>query len=726
MQHGVIERAPAAFEIALETLARAARIDVAHASLAHVREACQIRSYAEGQWSNELARMGSLVGMRVRAVDLSVHDVVGGSVDDLFPLVRLTALAGGVSCLTVVARTGNRVRVVVDDEPTAVLFDASALAALLEVSASACVTWTNGEPLAGLGPSAPEGAHGVKHPHPLQRLLSLVRLERDDLSVVVVYAVGVGLLSLATPLGIQFLVNTVAFGAVLQPLVVLTLLVLSGLALEGLLQALKAWVIERVQQRIFVRVALDMAFRLPRVRQEVLEARHAPEVVNHFFDVVTLQKGVASLFSDGVSIALSAIVGMLILAFYHPFLLAFDVVLLIGLGVVVFVFGRRAVETSLDESKSKHAVAAWLEEAAAQRTTLALGDGPTYVSARAERLTRTWLDRRRAHWGIVFRQLTSALALRALASAALLGLGGWLVMARQLTLGQLVAAELVVGTVVAGFAKLGKTFEEVYDLAAAAEKVGHVVDLDLDRAAGGVLPARSGGLELQTYGVVIRRGEIMLARGVDLELSPGSRTIVYGASRTGKSSLVDVLSGVRAPSDGTLIVDDVPAVDIAPLALRSTIAVVREPEVFQGTLFENIAMGRAQVDRAAARAAVTAVGLDDVVAALPDGLDTHLPSHAHGLGSTLPLLVTIARALAGSARMLLIDGALDRLDDSARRVVWRAVNERSWTVLVTTSRRELLDLGDSAYELAEQRLARAPRATLRLARTAHTTPTEES
>jgi putative ABC transport system ATP-binding protein len=97
-----------------------------------------------------------------------------------------------------------------------------------------------------------------------------------------VYAMVVGLLSLATPIAVQSLVNTVAFGALLQPVVVLAVLFFAALSFEAVLRALEARVVETLQARLFARTAIDLSHRLPRVRVEAWDLHHGPEVANRF------------------------------------------------------------------------------------------------------------------------------------------------------------------------------------------------------------------------------------------------------------------------------------------------------------------------------------------------------------------------------------------------------------------------------------------------------------
>ena len=248
-------------------------------------------------------------------------------------------------------------------------------------------------------------------------------------------------------------------------------------ALRGLL----SYVVEILQRRLFVRLVADLAYRLPRVRGTAFDGMHAPELVNRFFEIVTVQKAASSLLLDAVSIILQTFVGMAVLAFYHPFLLGFDLVLLMLIAFITFGLGRGAVKTAVNESIAKYAVGAWLEELVRHPTAFKLHSGHQFALDRSDRLTVDYLDARKKHYRIVLRQLLFALGLQATVATALLGLGGWLVIQGQLTLGQLVAAELIVTVIVGSFAKMGKHLESFYDLLASMDKLGHLFDLPTER-----------------------------------------------------------------------------------------------------------------------------------------------------------------------------------------------------------------------------------------------------
>ena len=645
-------------------------------------------------WFDELARAGVSVGLRIRTLRRSSADAVAGA-RALVPAVSLAAGADKPTCVVGLVDTRPGAVYVAPlgsaDKPT--WAGPEKLAAIVGAASEAeAVTWAIADPLEPLG-TLGGGGHGPGAPSPLKRLVSLLRLERDDIGVALVYAIGVGIVSLAAPIGVQALVNTVAFGGLLQPLVVLTLLVFVALAFAGVLRALWAWVVERIQQRVFVRVAVDLAHRLPRVRSDALGGMYGPELVNRFFDVLTVQKGAATLLVDGVSILLQTAVGMLVLAFYHPLLLAFDVALVIAVSFVLLGLGRGAVKTAVKESKAKYAVAAWLEEMARHPAAFRSGGASGFARSRAEDLLHTWLGARQKHSKVLFRQIAGSLVVQAIASAALLGVGGWLVIGGKLTLGQLVAAELIVTTVVAGIAKFGKTLESFYDLLAGVDKLGQLVDLPLEVPGGTHVPRSEKGARVRLVDVGFGYpGKEPLFENVTLSLEPGARVAVVGPSGAGKSTLADMLYGLRAPTRGRIDVDGTDLRDIDVSSLREHIALVRGVEIFDGTIAENVRVGRPDVQTRDVRAALEAVGLWEDVAALPEGIETHLPTGGPLLSQGQAMRLCVARALAGRPRLVVLDTALAELDPASRKAIQGALLDREapWTVLVATHDRELL------------------------------------
>lgn len=200
-------------------------------------------------------------------------------------------------------------------------------------------------------------SHHHAHPTALQRFFHLMSQERGDMIVLITYTMVAGLTALAVPLATQALVNIVAAGVLVQPLVVLTILVYFGMVVTGILQLMKLSLVERLQQRVFARVALEMAHRMVNVRVQSVHGEYAPELINRFFDVLTIQKTLSKLLLDGLTVTLQALVGLVLLAVYSPVLLGFDIIILLSMGFIIGVLGIGGLRTSIVESKEKYRVA---------------------------------------------------------------------------------------------------------------------------------------------------------------------------------------------------------------------------------------------------------------------------------------------------------------------------------------------------------------------------------
>ncbi|MFO0850386.1 MAG: ABC transporter ATP-binding protein [Gemmataceae bacterium] len=548
-------------------------------------------------------------------------------------------------------------------------------------------------------------AHGAGHGHPPARPFDRLRLlldpERRDIGTVAVFAVAVAVLSLATPITVEALVNTVAFGVLLWPVVVLAGVLMGCLGLAAAIRAMQVYVVECLQRRLFVRVVADYADRLPRLRLEAFDHRYGPELANRFFDVLTLQKSFATLLLDGVAIVVTAAVGMVVLAFYHPFLLGFDVLLVLLIAFALFGLGRGGVRTSLHESHAKYDVAAWLEELLRCPRAFKFADGRRLALEKADRLADEYVTARRQHFRVVWRQTVFSLGLQVAASTALLGIGGYLVINRQLTLGQLVAAELIVALVVASVAKLGKYAEAYYDLLAAAEKLGLLTDLPAERAGGETLPDDGAGIAVRVHhiGLVSRRTLPDLA---DWRVAAGERVAVVGPPGAGKTTLFEVLCGLREPGRGVVELDGVDLRGLSLDELRKQVALVGGPDLFAGTVAENVRAGRAELPPAAVREALQAVGLLGDVHALPHGLDTPLTPGGGPLSAGQALRLALARAVAGRPRLLILDGVLDALDlrDCPGLLPHLFDRPAPWTLLVASADPEVIGRCDRTVELA--------------------------
>ena len=542
-------------------------------------------------------------------------------------------------------------------------------------------------------------------PRPYSRLATLLWRDRTDLAVLGIYAAVSSILALAVPLAAQALVNTIAAGISVQPLVVLTGAVFAGTLLAGFTVLLRFSLVEIMQQRVFARVVLDLAERVPRVDHRALSDEDPSELMNRFFDVVSIQKAWSKLALEGPGALLEVLVGLALLAFYGPTFLA--LALLMGAaGIVVLgLLSWGGLRTSLRKSEEKYRVAGWLEELAICQGAFKLVAPADFGLRRADEIVRDYILARRRHFGVLLRQNAAWYLVQALVSAGVLGLGGWLVIQQQLSLGQLVAAELVVITVLKASEKLVRLLDPWYDLLTALEKVGHLADLPLDGKGTRSWPASDRAASVECRGVRLAyQGSRPVLQDLDLELAPGERVCLVGANASGKTTLAMVLAGLVSPDSGRVALDGLDLRDASREELSRQVALVRsQNEILGDTLENNVLLGR-EANLEELREALRVSCVEDHAPWLPQGLQTPLVRQSRNLSRGQWMRIQIARALLHRPRLLILDDALAGVDEPTREELFDRLFQGPWTLLCVAHRPQIAMRADRVVVMEEGRI----------------------
>ncbi len=550
--------------------------------------------------------------------------------------------------------------------------------------------------------SAKPNTHGATeakpHPLPHQRLFSLLKPESADIGVIFFFSVITGLLYLATPLAVDAVVQNIAFGGqqkvYVQTLLIFSFALLVFLMLLSLISAVQHAVAELIQQRIFVRLSSDLTYRLPRLKIKALEDSKSVELINRFLEVTTLQKSSAMILLDAVNLVLSASIGLVVLAFYHPFLLAFDFILIALLMLVFFGLGRTGVQTSIQESYAKHDVAGWFEQLVMFPVLFKWAVAKDFSMQLSNRLIDNYLTRRKEHYRILLRQIVGLLAIQAIASAALLAIGGWLVLRGELTLGQLVASELIVSAIVAAVVYLGKHVEAWYDAMASTDKLGSIVDLEIEKESGQKFEVDSGGLTVQIENLHFAFDPKQpIFDGFNLNIKAGEVVGLTGPVGAGAGTLLELLYGLRSIEEGEVFLSgrDLRHVDLT--GLRSRVVLIREIELFEGSLLDNLRLGDESIPLEQVYDTLKSVGLYNKVRQMPKGVETHLQTGGRPFSGSERIKLCIARALLVRPGLLLIDKLLDGLDPEESSSLFKSLfeNHANMTLLVSTRDREILN-----------------------------------
>lgn len=605
-----------------------------------------------------------------------------------FPVVLLAPAAGGATAHVLLGRDGVDLEVATvapDGTRRDLVQDLAALVAVLPAQVEALVP-VSMAPMLAAGADEPGQALS-----PGARLLKLLVREKRDILIVFFYASLTGLFGLALPLGVQAITQMVSGGLILQPVTILTAFVIAGTLASGVLQLLQLGVVEAIEQRIFARLSLEFTFRLPRLRAEGLVGQDLPELMNRFFEIITIQKALSKLLTETTTAALSVLFGLILLTFYHPYFTVFGLALVAGLVLLFRLTGPRGLQTSLMESKYKYRVAHWLEEMARTLGTFKFIGRSAHPVERMDAEITSYLKYRRKHFDVIVQQSVAIIVFKTVITGALLILGAVLVTGNSISLGQFVASELVIVTVLGGLEKMITSLSTIYDILTSVDKLGHVSDKPIERAGGLPLPAPAGqrGAAVSLRGVAYTYpGNARPSlQGLDLDLQPGEALAFTGLDGAGQSTALRLIAALHEGFAGSITVNGLSLRDLDRPALRSAIGYVPEDvELFEGTIEENVVVGRAEVSLDDVLRALELVGVRETVFGYPDGLGTRLTTGGRELPQTVARKLTLARAIAGRPQLLVVDDIMHHFDQAARRQLTALLTDPAapWTLVAAS------------------------------------------
>jgi len=527
---------------------------------------------------------------------------------------------------------------------------------------------------------------------PVRRLLKMLRAEKKDIYYVFFYAIIVGIVSLIIPLGIQTTTELISGGVFFSSIYLLIGLIILGVLVSGILQIFQVSMVEYLQRRIFTKAAYEFAFRLPRVKNEALAGKYAPELVNRFFDVITLQKGLPKLLIDLSAATIQIVFGLLLISLYHPFFVFFGIVLVFTLVSIFYFTGPKGLRTSIEESKYKYKLVYWLQELGRALNSFKVAGNSNLPIRKTDFYVNSYLKYRKSHFSVLVSQYTYIVLFKTAITAALLILGALLVIQREITLGQFVASEVIIILILNSVEKVISYMDVVYDMLTAVDKISHVTDLPLEKSGGVDLPKSLARIpiSLEVKGLSYRYPESnnYMLKDIDFSIASGQRVCITGPGGSGKTTLTNLLSGIQSDFEGIIKINKYSIRDLDLTNLRDVIAKnISMEDIFEGSILENITVGKSNVTVQDAIDALNKTGLSDWVDSLPDGLSTSLVSGGRGLPRSIVLKLILTRCIAKKPSLIVLNDYFSSLSkkDTANILSMLSSPENRWSMIAVSN-----------------------------------------
>ncbi len=521
----------------------------------------------------------------------------------------------------------------------------------------------------------------------LSKFFKLLSLDKKDISTIYVLAILAGLVQLSLPLGIQTIISFVMAGSISTSIVILIVMVLIGTFIAGLLQIRQMQVIEKVQQKIFLRYSFEFADRLPKLNLEKLDNYYLPELVNRFFDTASLQKGIDKILLDIPTAFIQIVFGLILLAFYHPVFIAFGFILLILVFLMLKLTSQKGLDTSLEASDYKYGIGAWLEEMARSIKSFKYSKGTSLHLTKADKLISSYLNSKTNHFKVILTQSWSLITFKLLITASMLIVGTVLLVDQQINIGQFIAADIVIITIIASIEKLISNLDTVYDTLTSVQKLSKISECPTEEEGTMHLSTIEKGVSVEFKSVSYTYdGQDNVLSDASFTIPAGKVACIVGPSGSGKSTLLRLLTGVFKNFSGNVLIDSVPIGNYTLASLRSQTGILlTQQDIFNGTLLENITMGNTHlsIDDVANLAEKT--GLLHFIQSLKDGYDTVLDPQGKRLTKIIRQNILLLRALIGKHRLLLLEEPFDHLEEDQQKQLFAFIkNFTNTTVLITS------------------------------------------
>lgn len=528
----------------------------------------------------------------------------------------------------------------------------------------------------------------------LLKLFGLIRLEKKEITALYLLSILSGLIQLSLPLGIQAIINfaIVATGKKQLPasMWVLIVLVVAGVLFTGMLKINQMKIVEKIQQKLFTRYAFEFSHRIPKLNIKSIDTYHLPELVNRFFDIPTLQKSIAKLLLDIPTAIIQLFFGLILLAFYNSVFIVFGLLLLVILYLILYISSPKGFQASLEESNYKYNIAGWIQEIARGIKTFKFSNKYNLHLEKTNHLLEGYLVSRTKHFEILKIQYWSLIVFKILITASMLIVGGILLIQQQINLGQFIAAEIIILTILNAVEKLIVSLETVYDVLTSVEKINKIIEKPLE-SDGSFKFKKENGIEIEAKSLSFGFDNISILEKINFKIEAGQKVAIMGDGDSGKTVLLRLLTGAFQEFEGSLTFNQVPLNNYHLDSLRSHIGIyLQKQDIFSATLWENLTLGNPTIQEQEVLDLFKIVGLQSFFSTLKKGFDTELEPTGKKLSSSNVQKILITRALLNQPSMLLLDEPLKLFAEDEKQTLQKYLfGLDNVTILFTTRDEEI-------------------------------------
>jgi ABC-type bacteriocin/lantibiotic exporter with double-glycine peptidase domain len=531
------------------------------------------------------------------------------------------------------------------------------------------------------------------HNYNFNKLKKIISLERSEILSIYFYAILSGLIQLSLPLGIQTILGFVLGATMVTSVYLLIFVIIVAVFFVGFLQINQMKIIEKIQQKIFVRYAFEFAEKIPKLDLKEIDNYYLPEKTNRFFETLNIQKSISKLLLD-IPIALIQILfGLILISFYHPLFIMFSFILVFIIWIIFKFTSKKGLITSIEESNNKYSIVSWFEEIGRVIKSFKYSQGTNFNLLKTDRLLLKYIQSRTSHFKILLIQFQTFVFFKVSITALMLILGTYLLFNQKINIGQFVAAEIVIITILNALEKLIVSLENLYDMTTGLYKIDSILELPEDEDGFHILDTDSLSIEVKKLGFSYKN-RAKIFENLSFDFIPNSINIISGNENSGKSTLLKLFTGGYKNYEGDIYFNKISLKSYNLQSLRANTGVfLNDLDIFEGTLLENISLGRNSVNEDKIMELCKKIGFFDFTSYFPNAFETKINPLGKNLPTSLIKKILLLRSLINMPILLILEEPWLGLDENAQKGIQDYLERISLesTIVISTNDNEYIN-----------------------------------
>lgn len=507
----------------------------------------------------------------------------------------------------------------------------------------------------------------------LARFLPFVLAQKNVLAKVLIASLVLQLFGLATPIFTQNIVDKV----LIQQDYTMLNIMLFGMVLVAVFQvfssALRQYMLVFAARQIDMSLMVQFYSHVLGLPIKYFEDRKVGDIISRFNENSKIRDLLTGTSLSLIMDFLTVIV-YLTLMFYYNWKLSLVALLFIPLfSALTLIFTPVMKRVSRETFQASADIQSYLVESVS---------GISTVKALAVEKPIRWKWEDKMDLMMTLQQKAAMVAtaadsasriLQTLSTTLILWYGARLVMSGEITIGQLMAFNVLLGSVIYPILRTVGLWDKIQEARIALERLNDVLESELEQKSSEnnlVMPPIKGGITFKNVTFRYNKEGRNILQNLNLEIAPGQTVALVGRSGSGKSTLANLIMRLHRPTDGTILIDGLDIRYVTPTSLRRQIGMVLQDNfLFSGAIRENIALGSNDAPMQDVITAAMLAGAHEFISELPMGYETVIGERGMSLSGGQRQRIAIARALYTKPKILVLDEATSALDTESEKII---------------------------------------------------------